>query len=281
MTSFASTAGERNAATERRLPYIVGDAPSELGADAATITILNSPFSAASVWRICTKDLARHHRILTLDPWVAEPDDGHAPRLMSDHVECLRMLLDGLNIRRTFLVGASLSTLICRDFALACGDRVAGLVLVGPLFGPFGSLRRKLLVKSWLDILDARGLPGLFEHLYPLFHCERTIEKSRSAGYLAMRERFLTVVRAHCLRASLQTVHAALDEAGRLKEIACPVLLLDGDSDLLSSAAALVRSGLLHGARLERVPFASHAAYFEAPDAFAAHVEQFVQGCAS
>jgi 3-oxoadipate enol-lactonase len=252
----------------------------ELRGHGTDVTIINSPFSGVRVWHECTKGLAARHRILTYDPWSADDTIGSSPTI-ERYVSELAAVLDSHGIEKTFLVGTSLSTLICRDFALAFGPRVAGLVLVGPMFGPFGHKRRRLLLRSWLASLEIGGPACLFDHLYPLFYSDRTIENGCTAAYLAVRERFLAMASASRLYRSLRAALATADDPARLKALTCPVLIVAGDGDVLSSATALGGSGLIRHARFERLDFAGHAPFFEAPAAFDALLKRFVEEISS
>jgi hypothetical protein len=75
------------------------------------------------------------------------------------------------------------------------------------------------------------------------------------------------------LRASLTTD----DDPAKLKRISCPVLILAGDRDFLSSSASLEAiGGLLPRARTQLLGFAGHVPYFEATSAFESAARDFI-----
>jgi pimeloyl-ACP methyl ester carboxylesterase len=193
------------------------------------------------------------------------------------HVADLLSLLDALEIERTYLLGTSISTLLCRDFAIAHPERVKGLVIFGPVFNPIGSRRRKHLTRSWLASLDQGGPAALFNHFYPLVFSDHTIEDGGSASYLALRERFLALNSKKQLRQNLTASLSTGDEAANLKLIGCPALLAAGEGDFLSSRSSLEATARLFGrARSAVIPFAGHVPYFEATDSFEELVQEFI-----
>jgi len=50
----------------------------------------------------------------------------------------LLSLLDSLGVEQTYLLGVSLSTLLCRDFAVEHPERVKGMIMCGPPPAPTG-----------------------------------------------------------------------------------------------------------------------------------------------
>jgi pimeloyl-ACP methyl ester carboxylesterase len=250
----------------------------ELRGQGPNLTIVNNFFLTSSLWRNFTKQLVQHNRILTYDLRNQGASSPAGDKLdFSTHVQDLANLLDALGIEKTYLVGTSISTLICRDFALAYPERVQGLILVGPVFCPFGSRRRKYLTKSWLASLKNGGPAALFDHMYPLIYGDRTIENGGTPAYLAIRERFLAMNPPEQMHQNLQASLSADDDPARLRQIPCPTLLLAGDGDFLSSVSSLEATAKLlpHG-KVDILNFAGHVPFFEATAAFENSVQNFI-----
>src|SRR3954452_15788166 len=92
----------------------------ELRGAGPQLTIINNFFIIIPLWRNFTKELVKRNFILTYDlrnQGASSPAQGDLR--IEDHVQDLRELLDHLGIEQTYLLGTSISTLICRDFALA------------------------------------------------------------------------------------------------------------------------------------------------------------------
>ena len=250
----------------------------ELRGEGPQLTILNNFFIISPLWRNFTKELVKRNSILSYDLRNQGASSPAARDLtVDDHVRDLAELLDRLEIEKTYLLGTSISTLMCRDFALAYPERVKGLILAGPMFGAFGSRRRKLMTRSWLNSLENGGPAGLFDHIYPLVYCDRTIENGGTPAYLALRERFLALASQEQMRINLQASLTTEDDPAKLRRISCPVLILAGDRDFLSTPASLeTLGGLFLNASIKLLDFAGHVPYFEATSAFETAVQEFI-----
>jgi 3-oxoadipate enol-lactonase len=251
------------------------------GADGPTLTIVNNMFIIAPLWRNFTSTLVEEHQILTYDLRNQGGSSVVDRELeFGEHVGDLRALLDALEIEQTYLLGTSISCLICRDFTLAHPERVKGLILCGPTFNPLGSKRRKYLTKSWLASLENGGAAGIFNHFYPLVFGDYVIEHGGTAAYLAMRERFLAVNSQEQLRSNLTASLTTEDDPTKLREIECPTLLMSGDGDFLNSPSSLEgMTRLLRRAEIDVIPFAGHVPYFDATDRFEQSVRRFIANC--
>ncbi len=247
-------------------------------ADGPPLTIVNNFFIIATLWRNFTKTLARDHSILSFDLRNQGASSRSESGLAFESlVEDLKLVLDARGIERTFLLGTSTSTLICRDFTLKYPERVQGLIMVGPLFCPYGSRRRRYLTRSWLHALETSGVQGLFNMIYPLVYSDRTIESGGSATYLTLRDRFMALNSYEQLRLFLNVSLSTDDAPDKLTRIEAPTLLLAGDGDFFMSSSSLEAAAkLLRNGRARTIPFAGHVPYFEATPAFEKWVGGFV-----
>lgn len=246
------------------------------GTEGPVVTLVSTIYVVSTAWRNFTGDLAGDHRLLSYDLRNQGASEGH-PAEFAQHTEDLKSLLDDLGIERTYLVGTSISTLICRDFANAYPERVAGLVLVGPPFSPRGSSRRRRVAKSWLAALDAGGPRALFDLIYPLVFGDKAIAEGGSGAYLALRERFLAINSAAQLRANLREALGAGDQVERLTSIEAPTLLLSGDDDFSTTESTLdATAAIMRSAAVEIIRECGHLPYFEQPEAFQDAVARFV-----
>ena len=244
------------------------------------VLLLNNFYLVSPVWRNFTDQLEGEFRLISYDlrnQGASYP--GSKPVEFADHVEDVRRLLDHLGIEKTYIVGTSISTLIARDFALAYPERVAGLVLVGPAFSPNGSLRRKLITRSWLASLDAGGTEQLFDQLYPLVFADHMVNGGGTATYLALRENFLSLVSATSIRENLDASLQVNDDPADLEKIAAPTVIVIGDGEFMWSDSLL-------RAALERIPDAravilrqaGHVPFFDDPAGFQTAVREFILG---
>jgi pimeloyl-ACP methyl ester carboxylesterase len=260
----------------RRLPNGVELYVDMYGSGGVPITIVTNFFVAGVAWRNFTPTLAKEHTIVTYDlrNQGASSRGGGATE---EHARDLGFLLDDLGLESTYILASSMSTGICRDFAVENPDRVRGLLLCGPTVNPTGNLRRKYLIRSWIKILDELGLSALFDMFYPLVFSDGAVEQGSTAAYLALRERFLVANSVSDLGENMAGVRDAKDPAEKLRALTCPVLLFTGDSDYITTANALNEAAaLIPDAAVELVPNCGHNPYVEAPDRFEELIEQYI-----
>lgn len=248
----------------------------ELEGEGPCITFISMIYVVSTAWRNFDRELVKKNKILTYDLRNQGASLGE-PRGFDQHADDLRSLLDALDIDRTYLVGSSISTLICRDFAVRHPDRVAGLILVGPPISPWGSKRRPRIAKSWLTTLESGGPRALLDTLYPLVFGDRAQAEGGTATYLALRERFLAVNSASQLRENIQDAMAASDDVELLRRIDAPTLLMSGDDDFCTSRSALrAIADLIPDARIEVFDDCGHLPFFERTEHFERSVRGFI-----
>jgi 3-oxoadipate enol-lactonase len=242
------------------------------------ITFVSTIYIVSTAWRNFTGRLARNYRLITYDLRNQGASSGTAGNFLQ-HADDLRSLLDDLKVERTYLVGTSVSALICRDFAVRYPGRVAGLILVGPPFSPWGSTRRRRITKSWLSALSAGGQRALFDLIYPLVFGDKALGEGGPGAYLALRERFLAMNSPAQLRANLEESLDAEDDVSALATIQAPTLLMAGDDDFIVSAAALEEiARIMPRATAEIFAGCGHLPYFEQPDNFQDSIARFIDG---
>jgi 3-oxoadipate enol-lactonase len=248
----------------------------ELRGEGPTVTVVSNFFVVSVAWRPFTTRLIENHRVLTYDLRNQGASTG-ASAALEDHISDLRSLLDALGIEQTYLLGHSVSTQICRDFAVAEPDRVKGLILCAPTVSPWGVKRRRYILRSWARALEEGGPAALFDTFYPLVFSERMVQQGGTPAYLALKERFVAVSSLQQLRLNIAGALEGADKGAPLSEIPCPTLVLSGDEDFLNSTASLTAvADLIPDARVEVLPSAGHTPYFESPDAFQDAIAGFV-----
>lgn len=248
----------------------------ELRGRGPALTLVSTIYVVSTAWRNFTRELVGAHRILAYD-LRNQGASAQSAVPFEQHVDDLRSLLDAAGIERTYLLGTSISTLICRDFAVAHPERVAGVVLVGPSLSPWRSQRRRRIVRSWLAVLEAGGPEALFDLIYPIVFGDRTIAEGGSPAFLALRERFLAINSHAQLRENLSTSLSASDDPELLRRISCPVLLMVGDDDFTASQAAMEGIRELVGqGRVDVLEGCGHLPYYESTARFERSVAQFV-----
>lgn len=249
------------------------------GEHGQVIVFVNNLFSSRRTWNRLVPQAAQHHRVLTYDLRdQGGSDDAAAGFGLHTHVNDLVSLLDAFGVEKAWLIGTSLSTLICREFALRHPRRTAGLILGGPAFGPFSGSRRNFYVKSWLQTLETRGIGALFAQLYPLVLSDRMVQCHGTTGYLALREAFISLYSSLARLARSLAAFQNLDERPeRLRAVDCPVLLMAGDADFLNGAAGVgMTSKLFRQGDHLIFPGAGHLLYLDMPQRFGQVLLDFI-----
>lgn len=250
----------------------------ECRGDGPPLVILNNFFMTAQHWELFTRRIRNAHTVVTYDlRHQGQSDRVTGPIELADHVRDLEHLVNHLGLQRASLLGTCVSTLICRDYALKDPSRVSRLVLVGPIFSPFGSLYRIFLHRSLLASLRAGGPEALFDHYYPLLYTSRTIENNKTTGYLALKIRFVENNPEDQLRKHLTSTLNIEERPELLKQIEVPTLLLAGEDDFLTSRNELeMLCRLIPDSSYELIEMAGHNPYVEAPADFESRVLSFL-----
>ncbi|GAA3203655.1 alpha/beta fold hydrolase [Actinocorallia longicatena] len=250
----------------------------ENGTSGPHLTIVNNFFLTAPMWRTFTGGLAERNRILTYDlrnQGASTSDPGETA--WQDHVDDLTSLLDGLGVESTYLVGTSISALICRDFALAHPERVTGLVLVGPVCTPSGGRRRRAITRSWANTMENGGTEALWDHLYSMVLGEPAMKTLGTAGYLGLREAFTSLHSVDIVAPNLRSSLEASDDPALLAELACPTLLMVGEEDFLWCPSTVAETErLIRDVTTVWLPAIGHLPYMEDTDAFQEAVQAFI-----
>lgn len=189
---------------------------------------------------------------------------------ITDLVEDLAAVMDGLAVPRAVLVGHSMGSLIATRYALTNAARVGGLVLIGG----FAALRGNTAVETFWSEAIAPLADPVDPAMVRAFQLS-TLARPVSPGFL---DRVVAESLKLPARAWRQTLRGLLDEdfSRSLASIAAPTLLIRGDRDTFSDRAEQRRlQAFLPGAELVMVAGAGHAPHWEDPDRIAELVTGF------
>lgn len=243
------------------------------GAGSPAIVMLHGFALDARMWRRQVEAFgAEHHRILLLDL----PGFGPQARELGE-VQPAREVaraMDAARVPRAHVVASSYGAAVAVDYALQHPERVASLVLVGPML-----LGRRMSMDSWQRCVSL-ALEGdkvtaaevwlddpLFEtlrHDDDLFDEVRQIVLDYGGGHWTGK---------------VTSVWSVPDPTPRLHELRIPTLIVSGEQDLPSfMLMAEAYAKAIPGARREIIQGVGHHASLEAPDAFNELVRGFLDG---
>jgi len=182
----------------------------------------------------------------------------------------MRAVLDAAGAERAHLVGQSMGGWWVTGFALGCTDRTLSLTLSNTVGGLWTDALEEFFRTRVASLVASESRLGSHPALGPGF-----AERDPAHAFLYQQlNTFHTPPMADVMKALVGTNVApdALDATG------LPVLVITGSDDELFPAALVVESAsrLAH-AQIIEIPYASHSAYFDQPDAYNAALAAFLE----
>jgi len=206
------------------------------------------------------------------------PPPTTAPSL-DDYARQLIEVLDARGVDRVVVVGLSMGGYIAFRLVGELGPRLAGLVLADTRATPdteAGATARHRLAAE----VEAAGVGVAANEFVPKL-LGTTAQRLRPE----LVDRVRTIIRENKpagVAAALRAMAARPDSTPLLARIACPVLCIAGDEDLLTppDVACDMARETRHG-RAVVIPEAGHLTNLETPDAFNSALAAFLEECPS
>lgn len=186
--------------------------------------------------------------------------------------DVIRIVLDSLHIRKAVVAGVSMGGASATDFVLAYPERVTGLIVVAPgLSGwpavmKMDSLTAAIFVK--MDSIRATGDHRVFAGMFTRVWCDGPYRKPEQVDR-RVRNYIYTTTERNDMNDTAFPVFNPRSAATRLKEIKCPVLIIQGDKDVpfILKVTAWYKHELPE-ATLVNFPGLAHMLNMEKPEAF-------------
>ncbi len=209
------------------------------------------------------------------------PGHGASPMATRSLWQTAADILESVQADRFALLGYSLGARVALHVALAAPDRVRALVLESGNPGlptPAERAARTAADEELAVLLETRGITAFVDRWerLPLWASQARVDPARRqtlrAGRLANDP--------HGLAGSLRGAGLGTQEdlAPRLREIACPALLMAGALDTRYAALAARMAAAMAAADTAILPGTGHAAHFETPAAFEERARSFLAG---
>jgi 3-oxoadipate enol-lactonase len=244
-------------------------------ADLPLVTFANGLTQNADLWTAYGARLAeRGYRVLAYD--MLGQGESAKPVLgieFADHADVLAGLLDHVEAERTHLAGISFGGVVALDFAIRHGGRLASLAVMSSFAELTPQLER--LGEVLYEGLTQVGLPYLQSLLYPM--------NMSSAWLAANRDRIPQMMRSGYVGNDLYALQNLMESfvkfqplTPRLREIVCPVLLMNGEYDFFTPRECheLMRRNIPN-CRLLLVQHAYHAFTLELPEVTLRQLHEF------
>ena len=242
------------------------------------IILLHGGHLDRRMWNAEFDSLRSTHRVLRYDA-RGYGKSGPQDTTFQAH-EDLLMLMDSLRIPRAALIGLSLGGRISMDFALAHPERVTRLILAAP--GISGGKWTEDGDSTWLidarKALATKDSVGLARAWLKSAYINTALRDSARSKWIERVALEQAPFWGGMIRIGDKEAEASPAAAGRLRELAMPILLIVGSADtpfILDVARAIGRDAP-NVKRLD-LPGIGHMVNLEAPAEFMAAVRDFLR----
>lgn len=232
----------------------------------APVVLWPSLLADGTIWRHQIDELAKDHRVLTIDP----PGHGRsepAGRIftLDDCAKALLEVMDSWSVQRAVLVGLSWGGMTALRVALAAPERVRALAL----FDTSADSENPKLVPQYKVMLAIFRRWGPIDLLVPeilrKMFCKETLAKKPELAR-EMVSRLRSFDRQGVVEACEAVIIRRQSILPLLPRIKTPALVACGDEDAATPPSRSERiARALPNARLEMIPGAGHLSSLEAP----------------
>ncbi|WP_307180407.1 alpha/beta fold hydrolase [Streptomyces canus] len=234
-------------------------------ADAVPIVFVHGTRFSAGQWSMQLAALRDEFPVVAVD-LPGHGERSAQPWSLSTATEIIASAVDSLDRGPALVVGHSLGGYASLEFARRCPEQLRGLILAGASASTRGLWTAPY---RWVVRLVPRIPAGrlarwndrLLRRLYP----REVIEATIRSGYAF-----------HTLPAAWTEVLGRFD-AGAMRYVKAPVLILNGEKDAVFRAGEADFARAHPYARVELIPRARHLANFDDPDAFTDAVRRFAR----
>lgn len=248
------------------------------GAGSATVAFLNGVAMTVKSWQpIREQFTARGFRCLLHDfrGQLCSDKPIDSPYSLEQHAADFLGLLDALGLERIHLVGTSYGAEIGMIFAYSYPERIESLTLIAAASELDGLMRAA--ARSWATAADGGALP-FFRCMVPWAYCSEYL--SQNPQVLQAQEAAATRFPPDYFVAFKELVQAflRLDITAKLKDIACPTLVISAEQDLIKGPhfGRQIRNQIA-GSELLVLAGAGHAVVLEQPLVIADKTIAFIE----
>ncbi len=223
--------------------------------------------------------LALRHAILSVDLPATGRSTGTAATLtMQDWLADLRALIDAALEPPVAVIGHSLGTILALELWRMSPDRIRGLAFVGGVPAVRQPVRERLA--SRIAAIAEEGIAGWGPKVSPANFSPASMHARPEV--VGLFERLFELQRAESYIKSVEILLAA-SSTDVVPAVTVPVLSVSGADDLYAppEAVAAFLDALPQPARRIVLPDVGHLPFYEAPDAFAEAVGEFLDGLAA
>ena len=250
--------------------FSIGDMHVRVAGQGPALVFCHGFTTTGEFWREQIGEFSRDHRLVVLDL----PGHGRSPHpqtrsyTMDAFVADLALVFDKLELEDVILVGLSMGGTIAQRFALAHGDRLRALVLVGAT--PHG-LGPDVQVKNVLEAIDRLGVVAASQAVI-----DRSFGSAASSELVAFAREQVAQTPKFVAREAIVSLNEA-DSRADLEHLTLPTLVVCGEEDAITppSQSQALAAGI-PGATLQLISDAAHFPMLEQPERFNAILRNFI-----
>jgi 3-oxoadipate enol-lactonase len=246
----------------------------EFGSGSPVVLVHGLGGTGADIWKRQIADLAAEFRVIAYDlRGSGQSEIAPGPYTIDLLADDLRALVDALELGRVALVAHSMGGSIALAYAARYPADVRSLVGVGAPVGFPDQARAGLAARA--ETVEAEGMIAVAETVAtngvsPTFREQKPEQFQELIAMLAANDPEGYAAQCRAL--------VGLDLAGRMGEIAAPVLLISGDRDGVSPPAVTeANAALVPDGRSALVEDCGHILTWEKPGALAGRAWPFLR----
>ena len=193
------------------------------------VVFLNGTSQTTIYWEPHANAFSEHFGVLRYDARAQGKSDNGTRELSAEiHTADLQGLLDHLNVQQTYLIGISHGAYIALRLAATAPELVDRLVLCS--IGQDPRAQVKLIIRSWLEILQRADLKTMAWATLPLVFGKRFLNDNRNildniVGAIAARNDIAALIALFNAIAQYPSAETFL------KAVQCPTLVISGSDD--------------------------------------------------
>lgn len=238
------------------------------------VVFLNGTLQTTMYWKAIAAALKPSFRALLYDArGQGESELGGSPLSLDLHMADLMALLRHLELRSVCLVGLSHGALLAYAMARKHPETVNRMVLCS--IGVQASMRARLIVRSWLEIVRSGGIEALVNAVLPHVFSETYLTRNRK-----QLDRIAKAVIRRNRTEPLVAHLAAMTDYPRLRSmlagLEAPLLVMCGSDDPLVSIDGAAQVAEKSGGRHLVIKGAGHSIPAEMPELFLDIISRFL-----